>query len=135
MELRGGPESLNRFFLSIMMRANPLSKCAPSLQDRTGGETQAVASQPMTGQRSKAMKAKHDRLPRMTDDPGTTLFRLDDFLKYSGWVETGGEAKLRIQGGEVKVNGQVEIRRRRQLCAGDVVEFMGERLVVREEPL
>jgi ribosome-associated protein len=69
----------------------------------------------------------------MTDDSGTTLFRLDDFLKYSGLVATGGEAKLLIQGGEVKVNGQIETRRRRQLRAGDVVEFLGERLVVQEE--
>ena len=71
----------------------------------------------------------------MTENPETTLFRLDDFLKFSGLVATGGEAKLLIQGGEVRVNGQVEIRRRRQLCAGDVVEFLGERLVVQEEPL
>jgi ribosome-associated protein len=59
---------------------------------------------------------------------------LDDFLKLSGLVETGGEAKLLIQGGEVQVNGQVETRRRKRLEIGDVVELQGETLVVEYEP-
>ncbi len=58
------------------------------------------------------------------------IIRLDDFLKRSGFVGTGGEAKLRIQSGEVIVNGQVETRRRKQLAIGDVVELMGQTLVV-----
>ena len=58
------------------------------------------------------------------------VIRLGDFLKRRGAVGTGGEAKLRIQSGEVMVNGDVEVRRRRRLVAGDVVELMGERLVV-----
>ena len=59
-----------------------------------------------------------------------TKIRLDDFLKHHGLVGTGGEAKIRIQSGEVTVNGEVETRRRKQLAIGDVVELMGERLVV-----
>lgn len=59
-----------------------------------------------------------------------SIIRLDDFLKRSGLVGTGGEAKLRIQSGEVIVNGEVETRRRKQLAIGDVVELMGQRLVV-----
>jgi ribosome-associated protein len=70
----------------------------------------------------------------MTGNSGPTIFRLDDFLKCSGLVATGGEAKLLIQAGEVRVNGQIETRRRRQLCTGDIVEFLGERLVVEQEP-
>jgi ribosome-associated protein len=58
------------------------------------------------------------------------IIRLDDFLKRSGFVGTGGEAKLRIQSGEVIVNGEVETRRRKQLAIGDVVELMGQTLVV-----
>jgi ribosome-associated protein len=58
------------------------------------------------------------------------VIRLDDFLKWSGLVGTGGEAKLYIQSGEVLVNGEVEIRRRKQLAIGDVVELMGQKLVV-----
>ena len=53
-------------------------------------------------------------------------FKLDQFLKYQGWVESGGEAKLRIRSGEVRVNGVVETRRGKRLNAGDVIEI-GER--------
>jgi len=51
--------------------------------------------------------------------------RLDQFLKLRGIADTGGQAKLLIQGGEVRVNGEVENRRRRKLVAGDVVEVDG----------
>ena len=57
-------------------------------------------------------------------------FRLDHFLKTSAISETGGQAKVLIQNGEVKVNGQIETRRRRQLVANDVVEIGGKKLVV-----
>ena len=56
--------------------------------------------------------------------------RLDDFLKLQAFVGSGGHAKLLIQGGEVKVNGVVETRRRKQLSPGDVVEVNGQRAVV-----
>ncbi len=56
--------------------------------------------------------------------------RLGQFLKLAGVVETGGEAKLRIQEGEARVNGEVETRRGRQLVPGDLVEFAGEVLEV-----
>jgi ribosome-associated protein len=56
--------------------------------------------------------------------------RLDQFLKWQGAVSTGGEAKILVQGGEVRVNGCVENRRGRRLMAGDVVELAGRRLVV-----
>ena len=49
--------------------------------------------------------------------------RLDQFLKWRGWVATGGEAKLRIQAGDVFVNGDLEQRRGRQLKAGDRVQM------------
>jgi ribosome-associated protein len=52
--------------------------------------------------------------------------RLNDFLKLTGLVATGGEAKVRIQSGEVTLNGEIETRRRKQLVLGDVIEFMGE---------
>lgn len=57
---------------------------------------------------------------------------LDQFLKLSWVVETGGHAKFMIQNGEVKVNGQVETRRRRKLVAGDVVEIGGKQLAVKD---
>ncbi len=59
--------------------------------------------------------------------------RLDQFLKLNSIAETGGQAKLMIQNGEVKVNGTLETRRRRKLSAGDVVESGGERFVVADD--
>lgn len=55
---------------------------------------------------------------------------LQDFLKLRGLVETGGEAKFRVQGGEVRLNGEIETRRRKKLRRGDVVEYQGERFKV-----
>lgn len=66
-------------------------------------------------------------------DEGKSLIRLDDFLKCQGLVGTGGEAKVRIQAGEVLVNGDVETRRRRQLHADDIVEIFGEQFPVQSE--
>ncbi len=67
----------------------------------------------------------------MTDpasaDEHTSVIRLADLLKRRGLVGTGGEAKIRIQGGEVSVNGAVETRRRKQLAIGDRVQ-LGDQL-------
>ena len=57
--------------------------------------------------------------------------RLDHFMKLSGMVSTGGQAKVVIQGGEVSVNGVVETRRRKKLSQGDKVTFAGQTIVVR----
>jgi len=58
--------------------------------------------------------------------------RLDQLLKVSGLAQTGGHAKMVIQGGEVFVNGEIETRRRRKLFAGDKIEFNGEVIVIDE---
>ncbi len=60
--------------------------------------------------------------------------KLDQFLKFMGVAGTGGQAKLMVQEGEVKVNGEVETRRGRKLRRGDVVEVGGARLAVEVEP-
>ena len=46
---------------------------------------------------------------------------LDQFLKMTGLVGSGGQAKVAIHQGFVTVNGELETRRRRKLAAGDVV--------------
>jgi ribosome-associated protein len=56
---------------------------------------------------------------------------LGQALKASNLVGSGGEAKVLIQGGEVRVNGEVETRRGRKLEEGDVVEVGDERLEAR----
>lgn len=66
------------------------------------------------------------------DDPANEAepLRLDHFLKQRGMTDTGGQAKLLIQAGEVKLNGVVETRRRKKLSPGDVVEVRGKKLFV-----
>ena len=51
--------------------------------------------------------------------------KLDQFLKFVGVASTGGEAKLMIQDGDVKVNGEIETRRGRKLVTGDSVIVQG----------
>ena len=65
--------------------------------------------------------------------PQGEYIKLDQFLKLANMVESGGQAKVLIQGGQVKVNGEVETRRGRKLRQGDSVEFEGEVLVVELE--
>jgi len=56
--------------------------------------------------------------------------RLDQLLKLEGIAQTGGHAKLLIQDGEVRVDGEVETRRGRRLHGGEVVEIDGQQIVV-----
>lgn len=56
--------------------------------------------------------------------------KLDQFLKMVGMASTGGQAKLLIQAGEVRVNGTVETRRGRKLMKGDRISTMGETFTV-----
>lgn len=56
--------------------------------------------------------------------------QLDQFLKLQNIAQTGGHAKILIQGGEVLLNGEVETRRKKKLQPGDVVEVQGQQLVV-----
>ncbi len=53
--------------------------------------------------------------------------RLDDLLKNISVVNTGGHAKIVIQDGEVKVNGEVCTMRGKKLRSGDSVEY--ERII------
>jgi len=64
----------------------------------------------------------------MTDK---NYIKLDSFLKWQGLIETGGQAKIAIQNGEVVVNGQVETRRGRKLVNGDKVTYQGKTLIVK----
>ncbi len=55
---------------------------------------------------------------------------LCQLLKFAGLAESGGAAKVVIGEGQVRVNGEVETRKRRKLDAGDRVEFGGRKVVV-----
>ena len=56
--------------------------------------------------------------------------KLGQFLKLANLIESGGEAKQVLAGGIVRVNGEVETRRGRQLGVGDVVECGQERVTL-----
>ena len=49
------------------------------------------------------------------------FIRLDDLLKINGCVETGGQAKILIQGGGVQVDGETCTMRGKKLRGGEVV--------------
>ena len=61
--------------------------------------------------------------------PGEVI-DLQDYLKLAGLVETGGEAKFLIQTGEVRLNGEVETRRRKKILRVDKVKLDGREYVV-----
>ena len=60
----------------------------------------------------------------------TEFIKLDSLLKLAGLVETGGEAKLLIQNGQVEVNGEVCIMRGKKLRAGDTVTLDGRTVAI-----
>ena len=50
------------------------------------------------------------------------MIRLGQFLKFANMADSGAAAGQLIQGGDVKVDGEVETRRGRQLAKGMLVE-------------
>lgn len=52
--------------------------------------------------------------------------RLGQFLKLSGLIDTGADAKAVIADGQVSVNGETDLRRGRQLRVGDEVSIAGQ---------
>lgn len=60
----------------------------------------------------------------------TEFIKLDSLLKLAGLVETGGEAKLLIQNGQVEVNGEVCTMRGKKLRAGDTVALDGRTVAI-----
>lgn len=58
------------------------------------------------------------------------LIRLLKALKL---VQTGGHAKIVVENGEVKLNGETEFRKRAKLRAGDKVEYDGQEIIIQVE--
>jgi ribosome-associated protein len=54
---------------------------------------------------------------------GEQPINLTQVLKRAGWVMSGGEGKSLIAEGQVRVNGEVELRKRRQMKVGDIVSL------------
>lgn len=55
----------------------------------------------------------------------TESIRPDQFLKWAGVIESGGQVRLMLEDGLIIVNDRIETARRRRLSAGDVVEIKG----------
>ena len=56
--------------------------------------------------------------------------KLGQALKLAGLVESGVDAKIEIQEGSVKVNGEVILQRGKKIYIGDVIEFNGQQVRV-----
>ena len=56
--------------------------------------------------------------------------KLGQALKLAGLVDSGVEAKIEVQEGKVRVNGEVELQRGKKIYAGDVIEFNGQQVRV-----
>ena len=69
------------------------------------------------------IKLKVKEKPVVKKSIQTEFIRLDSFLKLCDAVQSGGHAKIVIQDGEIKVNGEVCTQRGKKLRIGDKVEF------------
>jgi ribosome-associated protein len=65
---------------------------------------------------------ENDTTHDATTDPGADALPLSTVLKLAGVVGTGGQAKVLIQAGDVRVNGEVETRRKRLVHPGDEIQ-------------
>ena len=54
------------------------------------------------------------------------FIKLDALLKFINLVSSGGEAKIRISEGEVRVNGEPCLMRGKKLRPGDTITLDGE---------
>lgn len=61
---------------------------------------------------------------------GHDTIALNDLLKITGLCESGGRAKTVIAGGQVKVDGRIELRKTCKIRSGQVVEYARERITV-----
>lgn len=61
------------------------------------------------------------------------FIQLDKLLKLADLAQTGGHAKLLIQDGLVKLNGEIEMRRGKKIRNGDIVELDDEQIIIKAE--
>lgn len=58
--------------------------------------------------------------------------KLGQALKAAGFVGSGVDAKMVIQDGLVKVNGEIEYQRGKKLRGGDIVSYNGEEIKIND---
>ena len=62
---------------------------------------------------------------------GHEFIELNNLLKVTGLCESGGAAKAVIAEGRVKVDGNLELRKRCKIRTGQMVEFEGHQVIVK----
>lgn len=62
---------------------------------------------------------------------GREFIELNNLLKVTGLCESGGRAKSLIADGQVKVDGEVELRKRCKIKHGQKIEFEGNVVCVK----
>lgn len=81
----------------------------------------------------KKVKKIKVRLLQMEENPlpiTTPFIKLDAALKFSGVAETGGHAKLLVEEGRIRVNGETCLVRGKKLVPGDTFEYKNQRFTV-----
>lgn len=76
------------------------------------------------------------QIRKMTDfslEAPHEFIQLNQLLKLLGLVETGGEANQCITEGRVKVNGTIEMQKRKKLRPGDIIDFEGQTILVKSD--
>lgn len=58
------------------------------------------------------------------------FIKLGQALKLAGAVDDGVQAKFVINDGQVKVNGETDLRRGRKVYVGDVISYNGQEIKV-----
>ncbi len=61
------------------------------------------------------------------------FIKLGQALKLAGLAESGVDAKIKIQEGFVKLNGEVETQRGKKIHPGDIITFDGQQVKVEKE--
>ena len=63
--------------------------------------------------------------------PGEEYIEMNQLLKVTTLVQSGGHAKIVIEDGLVTVNGEQEFRKRRKMRDGDILELEGQKVEVK----
>ena len=58
------------------------------------------------------------------------MIHLNQLLKLMGWCDTGADANELITEGKVKVNGEVELRKRNKLKRGMVITYKDKQVTL-----
>ncbi len=111
-------------------RALSVWSATPDFYLACGLESTAETRTLPDGRTSVRLRAELEAPTRVVELEGTGI-RLGQLLKYAGMVDTGAEAKGLLAAEGVVVNGELEIRRGRQLHDGDEVRTQTDSVTVR----